>query len=160
MRYRLGLDVGTNSLGWWIWEENSDGEVVHSVDGGVRVFSDGRNPKDKTSLARKRRVPRSMRRRRDRYLKRRARLMDDLIGMDLMPPDEAERKELEPLDPYRLRARALDGPLAPYELGRALFHLNQRRGFKSNGGRHLFRDLWMTRQSESFPTRRPRYFFA
>ena len=31
-----------------------------------------------------------------------------------------------------LRARGLDENLAPHELGRALFHLNQRRGFKSN----------------------------
>ncbi|MCB2051969.1 MAG: type II CRISPR RNA-guided endonuclease Cas9, partial [Novosphingobium sp.] len=35
-------------------------------------------------------------------------------------------------DPYALRARALDQALSPHELGRALFHLNQRRGFKSN----------------------------
>jgi len=35
-------------------------------------------------------------------------------------------------DPYELRAGALDRALTPYELGRALFHLNQRRGFKSN----------------------------
>ena len=34
--------------------------------------------------------------------------------------------------PYRLRARALDHPLDPHELGRALYHLGQRRGFLSN----------------------------
>jgi len=34
--------------------------------------------------------------------------------------------------PYLLRARALDHPLEPYELGRALYHLGQRRGFMSN----------------------------
>ena len=34
--------------------------------------------------------------------------------------------------PYLLRARALDEPLSPHELGRALFHLGQRRGFLSN----------------------------
>ncbi|MBS1815955.1 MAG: type II CRISPR RNA-guided endonuclease Cas9 [Acidobacteria bacterium] len=33
---------------------------------------------------------------------------------------------------YFLRKRALDHPLEPYELGRVLFHLSQRRGFKSN----------------------------
>ena len=122
MRYRLGLDLGTNSLGWWIWE----------VDGGVRIFSDGRNPKDKTSLATARRVPRGMRRRRDRYLKRRQRLMDDLVALGLMPAEPEDRKKLEALDPYRLRRKALDEPLSAEELGRALFHLNQRRGFKSN----------------------------
>lgn len=34
--------------------------------------------------------------------------------------------------PYYLRARALDQPLPPYALGRALYHLGQRRGFQSN----------------------------
>lgn len=50
----------------------------------------------------------------------------------LMPGEEVKRKELENLDPYELRAKALDEPLSAFELGRALFHLNQRRGFKSN----------------------------
>ena len=132
MLYRLGLDVGTNSLGWWIWEEDENGLAIRAVDGGVRIFSDGRNPKDKSSLATKRRVPRGARRRRDRYLKRRTRLMDDLIRLGLMPADESARKKLEELDPYFLRTKALDAALRPHELGRALFHLNQRRGFRSN----------------------------
>jgi len=34
--------------------------------------------------------------------------------------------------PYVLRARALDQKLEPDELGRALYHLGQRRGFESN----------------------------
>jgi RuvC endonuclease subdomain 3 len=34
--------------------------------------------------------------------------------------------------PYFLRARALDNPLEPFELGRALYHLGQRRGYRSN----------------------------
>jgi len=34
--------------------------------------------------------------------------------------------------PYFLRASALSQPLQPFELGRALYHLIQRRGFKSN----------------------------
>jgi len=34
--------------------------------------------------------------------------------------------------PYILRASALDGPVEPYFIGRALYHLAQRRGFLSN----------------------------
>jgi CRISPR-associated endonuclease Csn1 len=34
--------------------------------------------------------------------------------------------------PYILRAKALDEKLEPFELGRALYHLGQRRGFLSN----------------------------
>jgi CRISPR-associated endonuclease Csn1 len=49
-----------------------------------------------------------------------------------MPFDEAERKALERLDPYEMRARALEEKLSPHQIGRALFHIDQRRGFKSN----------------------------
>jgi len=45
--------------------------------------------------------------------------------------DKGQAKSLDQL-PYFLRARALDAPLAPFELGRALYHLGQRRGFLSN----------------------------
>ena len=58
--------------------------------------------------------------------------MDTLVRHALMPADVQERKALERFDPYELRARGLDEPLMPYEFGRALFHLDQRRGFKSN----------------------------
>jgi len=73
-----------------------------------------------------------MRRRRDRYLSRRMSLMNALIKFGLMPSDQAARKALEALDPYELRTRGLDMRLEPHHLGRALFHLNQRRGFKSS----------------------------
>jgi CRISPR-associated endonuclease Csn1 len=36
------------------------------------------------------------------------------------------------MDPWKLRAEGLDRPLTPHEFGRAIFHLNQRRGFQSN----------------------------
>lgn len=131
-RYRLGLDIGTNSIGWWAVTLDAAGKPKGSLAAGVRIFGDGRNPKDGASLAVQRRVPRGMRRRRDRYLRRRSDLMEELIVLRLMPADEAERRALAKLDPYELRAKALDGKLSPHELGRALFHLNQRRGFKSN----------------------------
>jgi CRISPR-associated endonuclease Csn1 len=132
MTYRLGLDIGTNSIGWTAVTVDAHGQPNGILGQGVRIFSDGRNPKDGSSLAVQRRVPRGMRRRRDRYLDRRHDLMEALIALGLMPPDEAGRKGLETLDPYEFRAKAIHGPLTPHELGRALFHLNQRRGFKSN----------------------------
>lgn len=132
---RLGLDIGTNSIGWWLYA--TDGEVITKViDGGVRIFSDGREPskggKQGRPLAEKRRMARGMRKRRDRYLRRRATLMRRLSEAGLMPANPAQAKALETLDPYELRATGLDDPLPLHHLGRALFHLNQRRGFKSN----------------------------
>lgn len=132
MAYRFAFDMGTNSLGWAVYALDANLDPSDLVDAGVRIFSDGRDPKSGDSLAVERRGPRSMRRRRDRYLQRRTYLMDILIKSGLMPSDEAERKALEKLDPYVLRAKGLDEKLTPYEFGRALFHLNQRRGFQSN----------------------------
>lgn len=142
--YRLGLDLGTNSLGWTLINLNANDRPEGILDWGVRIFSDGRNPKDKTSLAVNRRIARGARRRRDRYLRRRHSLMWNLVRLGLMPKDRNERKKLESpkspknkkpkenITPYIFRAKALDEKLEPYELGRALYHLNQRRGFKSN----------------------------
>ena len=130
--YRLGLDMGTNSIGWAAVSLDENGEPCGVLDMGVRIFPDGRKSTDGTSNAVDRRLARGQRRRRDRYLKRRGGLLHALVEFGLMPRDEVERKALEKRDPWVLRARALDHPLEPHALGRALFHLNQRRGFKSN----------------------------
>lgn len=99
---------------------------------GVRIFTDGRNPKDGQSLAVMRRGPRAARRRRDRFLQRQ-RGLDRLLRLfGLFPDSPSEAKALAALDPLRLRAEGLDRALTPHEFGRALWHLNQRRGFKSN----------------------------
>ena len=73
-----------------------------------------------------------MRRRRDRLLKRKNRMMATLLKHGFFPQDEAARKALEKTDPFVLRAKGLDQALRPDEFARALFHINQRRGFKSN----------------------------
>lgn len=132
LRYRLALDLGTNSIGWCMLRMNPADEPVAIIRAGVRIFPDGRNPKDGASLAVTRRLARQMRRRRDRLLRRKARLMTALVRLGFFPSNEAERKSLTSLDPYVLRTRGLDQPLSPAEFARALFHLNQRRGFKSN----------------------------
>lgn len=132
---RLGLDIGTNSIGWWLYR-TVDNKITEVIDGGCRIFSDGREPAAEfrvgKPLAVKRREARSQRRRRDRYLRRKAALLKRMAAAGLMPTDPAEAKALEVLDPYALRAEGLDRALPITHFGRALFHLNQRRGFKSN----------------------------
>ncbi len=132
MRYRLALDLGSTSLGWALLRLDAQDAPVAVIKAGVRIFSDGRNPKDGSSLAVTRRAARAMRRRRDRLLKRKARMMRTLIAHGFFPAEDAARKALEPLDPYSLRAKGLNEALKPEEFARALFHINQRRGFKSN----------------------------
>ena len=92
---RLGLDIDTNSIGWWLYRTDSKGRIVGHVDGGVRLFGDGRNPKSGQSLAVARREARSGRKRRDRYLQRRADLMKAMAKAGLMLKSESERKALE-----------------------------------------------------------------
>ena len=73
-----------------------------------------------------------MRRNLDRRKLRQKHLTKFMIESGLMPADEMARKELENTDPWELRAKALDGIIPLHHLGRALFHISQRRGFKSN----------------------------
>lgn len=154
MYWRLGLDLGTNSIGWWAFrvsksKEGANGtwSPVESLDGGVYIFPDGREPAKSgrvgDSLAVARRIARGMRRNRDRGNSRFRQLIEELIQLGLLPDDEGKRRkifqtpkkttlETDAFNPYRLRAEALTRPLTKYELGRALAHLGKRRGYKSN----------------------------
>ncbi|WP_378946761.1 type II CRISPR RNA-guided endonuclease Cas9 [Mesorhizobium sp. ANAO-SY3R2] len=139
MGIRYSFDIGTNSIGWAVWRTGLDPLGIFGRDAplellgaGVRLFKDGRNPKDGQSLAAMRRVPKQARKRRDRFVLRREALIAALVEAGLMPANESERRALALRDPYQLRANGLDAALSPHEFGRALFHLHQRRGFKSN----------------------------
>ena len=131
-KYRLGLDLGTNSIGWAVLRLDNKDRPDAIIKTGSRIFTEGRNPKDLSTLNAKRRQARLMRRQRDRFVQRQKHLIHLLVQSGLMPEDKQQRKALELLDPYRLRAEGLDESLHPHHFGRALFHLNQRRGFKSS----------------------------
>ncbi len=130
--YRIGLDVGTNSLGWSVLllDKNGDPNTIEAA--GVRIFSDGRVKKSKATLAADRRVARLARRRRDRFKQRQKFLLNELTETGLFPEDEQACADLQKQNPLELRAHALNEKLSPHQIGRALFHLNQRRGFNSN----------------------------
>ncbi|MDR2155360.1 MAG: type II CRISPR RNA-guided endonuclease Cas9 [Burkholderiaceae bacterium] len=142
LSYRLALDIGSTSIGWALFRLALTGESDYRwrptalIRAGVRIFSDGREPAAPgqvgTSLAAVRREKRAQRRRRDRLLKRKDRMRDKLVEHGFFPADVTARKALERLNPYQLRAKGLDQALTPREFARALFHINQRRGFKSN----------------------------
>ncbi|MCV6599211.1 MAG: type II CRISPR RNA-guided endonuclease Cas9 [Alphaproteobacteria bacterium] len=132
MKYRLGLDMGSTSIGWSIAELNEDDIAVDIIDTGVRIFPDGRDDKSKESLCVSRRNARGARRLHNRYKQRRSDLINKLIEIGLFPMNIEDRKSLEKLNPYKLRSDSVNEKLTKYELGRALFHLSQRRGFKSS----------------------------
>jgi CRISPR-associated endonuclease Csn1 len=133
--YRLGLDLGSNSLGWFVTYLEKRGDRYEPAalgPGGVRIFPDGRDPQSGMSNAVDRRMARGTRKRRDRFVERRKELIAALIKYGLFPDNLQERKALERIDPYALRQAALTDALPAHHVGRALFHLNQRRGFQSN----------------------------
>jgi CRISPR-associated endonuclease Csn1 len=136
LKYRLALDLGTNSIGWCMLRLDMEAAPSPApnavIRAGVRVFGDGRDPMSGASLAVARRDARALRRNRDRKSDRKRRVMDALVSSGLFPTDSVERREVQRLDPYECRSRGLTELLSPYEFGRALFHLNQRRGFQSN----------------------------
>lgn len=132
----LGLDLGPNSIGWALIEEDEDHpENSRIVDMGVRIFPEGVDNFDTAkefSRNEQRRIARGMRRQTKRRARRMRYLKDALIESGLFSADAAEQTKLYACDPYELRSRALSEKLAPHEIGRLLLHLSHRRGFLSN----------------------------
>ncbi|MBN1589086.1 MAG: type II CRISPR RNA-guided endonuclease Cas9 [Pirellulales bacterium] len=158
--YRLGIDLGSASIGWAAVLENDQGEPGEILAMGVRRFEagvlgdiEGGKDESRATARRDARGPRRLTWRRQYRLRKLFRILQRL---DLLPPrkddshDERHRmladldrqirrEHIDPTDhvenqllPYRLRTRALDEPLPRHEFGRSLYHLAQRRGFLSN----------------------------
>lgn len=131
----LGLDIGTNSIGWALIESDTAGTVGKVLGIGVRVFPEGVNRDQQGAEHSKnedRRIARGMRRQIARRARRKAVLRRSLIAAGLLPTDREAQRLLDELDPYVLRREGLTRRLEPHEFGRVLVHLNQRRGFLSN----------------------------
>lgn len=132
----LGLDLGSNSIGWALLEEN-DGKPDKIIKLGSRIFTKAVEEKTPTPKNVKRRNARLTRRITQRRARRKLRMLNYLIKLNLLPPELANNPEPEKIlntlgNPYDLRAKALDNALTPFELGRVFLHLVQRRGFLSN----------------------------
>lgn len=159
MKKTLGLDLGTNSIGWSLIEEDGKGKPVGLIDCGTRIFIKAVEEKTPTPKNHKRRQARMARRLLQRRARRRRRLENYLISLGLLPaevrnpekresvlnaigkPENVHASEAQAMaDPYALRAKALDERLDPYELGKVLLHLVSRRGFQSNR-KTLFSDM-------------------
>jgi len=131
----LGLDLGSNSLGWALLEE-VDGQASSIVDIGSRIFTKAVEEKVPTPKNQKRRDMRLGRRVIQRRVRRRQRMLNYLVSLDLLSNELQRNFQPEIIlnalgDPYYLRARALDHQLTRYEFGRVLLHLVARRGFLS-----------------------------
>ncbi|QMU56110.1 MAG: type II CRISPR RNA-guided endonuclease Cas9 [Candidatus Mycalebacterium zealandia] len=134
--YTIGLDMGTNSIGWSVVEEKN-GKPKGLVSCGSRIFIRSVEDKTPTPKNQNRREKRLLRRVIERRHRRKMRLRNYLISKEFLPnslKDEPNPEtELNKLgNPYDLRAKALDEELTPHKFGRAILHLGTRRGFLSN----------------------------
>lgn len=146
----LGLDLGSNSLGWAILDDIT-GDILGK---GVVVFPEGIDAANDTleTPAAIRRAARMGRRMKFRRKTRKWQLLKVLLenGMCPLRPEELETwkktgayplankaflgwlRATDASNPYCDRAAAAEGKVEPFTLGRALYHICQRRGFKSS----------------------------
>lgn len=129
--FSLGLDIGSNSLGWAMVNDRPTPDGQNLVT-GVRIFPEGveNDGKAIATAASVRRRFRQARRQLDRRARRQRQLRAILRKAGILPADEDKMKEILARDPYILRCRGLEEELCPEQFGRALLSLNERRGFR------------------------------
>ncbi len=150
----LGLDLGTNSIGWAVVEQNDDNFSL--LDKGVRIFSEGVKSEKgvESSRAAERTSFRSARKIKYRRKLRKYETLKVLVKNNMVPLDMEELENYKksgfqayPMNdnflnwlrtddklnknPYAFRDAASRGKINPMDVGRALYHIAQRRGFLS-----------------------------
>ncbi|MDC9727486.1 MAG: type II CRISPR RNA-guided endonuclease Cas9, partial [Candidatus Thioglobus sp.] len=131
----LGLDLGSNSIGWALLNEDNK-QATEIIDLGSRIFTKAVEEKIPTPKNEKRRNMRLGRRVVQRRAQRKQRMLNYLVSLDLLPQALQNSTQPEIIlnklgDPYELRTKGLDEQLKPHEFGRILLHFVARRGFLS-----------------------------
>lgn len=132
--YRIGLTVGTASVGWSVMDIAPDGTAKRIIALNSRCYEPAEVPKTGESLAKSRRGYRSMRRIGRRRKGRKNRIKSLIQNTGIITKDELAEvfKKHDLTNIYQIRTEALDRKLDNEELARLLVHLSQRRGYKSN----------------------------
>ena len=142
----LGLDLGTNSIGWALIEDNQNkilGLGTRIFPMGVENLGDGEGEISKNAS---RTGARGVRRQFFRRRLRKQILLKALSENKMCPLEASDFQEWKKnkrfpieklttwfaLNPYELRQKALIEKLSLEEIGRIFYHLIQRRGFLSN----------------------------
>lgn len=136
MKKILGLDLGVSSIGWSVISADENGDPAEILGMGSRIvplstddaneFSTG----NAISKNQKRTQKRTTRKGYDRYQLRRENLTMELRKHQMLPDEHLIK--LPVLDLWALRANAAtEGhQLTLPEIGRVLYHINQKRGYK------------------------------
>lgn len=141
MKKILGLDLGTNSIGWVVVNEAENKEEKSSiVKLGVRVnpltvdeLTNFEKGKSITTNA-DRTLKRSMRRNLQRYKLRREHLIEILKNNGFISDNTilSENGNRTTFETYRLRAKAAIEEISLEEFARVLLMINKKRGYKSS----------------------------
>lgn len=141
MKKILGLDLGTNSIGWaLVNEKENDNEKSEIIRLGVRVnpltvdeISNFEKGKSITTNA-DRTLKRGMRRNLQRYKLRRAHLIKILKDNGFINDNTilSENGNGTTFETYRLRAKAATEEITLVEFARVLLQINKKRGYKSS----------------------------
>ncbi len=141
MKRILGLDLGTNSIGWAVVNEaESVDEVSSIVKLGVRVnpltvdeMTNFEKGKSITTNA-DRTLKRSARRNLQRYKSRRDNLIEILKENNLISDSTilSENGNKSTFETYRLRAKSAREKISLEEFARVLLMINKKRGYRSS----------------------------
>ncbi|WP_231383583.1 hypothetical protein [Methylobacter luteus] len=123
----LGLDLSANAIGWALLEE-MHGSSNRIIDLGCRIFSKALEEKAPSSKDAERRNAGLIRRILQRRARRKQRMLNYLLKLDLLPQELQTSSQPGAIlnqigNPYHLRAKALDQKLSRHELGRVILHL-------------------------------------
>ena len=159
MKKILGLDLGTNSIGWAVVNTDDNGNPIGIEGMGSRIIPMGSDKIDyeKGATITKnadRRAKRSSRRMGKRYKMRRNKLLFILDKLGMLPeqfqlkngfpianklqelellPIPRNTLQLDSLNHYELRAKALTEKVELKELGSILYQYNRLRGYSGGG---------------------------
>ena len=141
MKRILGLDLGTNSIGWaLVNEKENENEQSSIIKLGVRVnpltVDEQQNFEKGKSITTNadRTLKRGMRRNLQRYKLRRENLIEvlkenNIINVDSILYENGNRTTFETL---RLRSKAVDEEISLSDFARVLLMINKKRGYKSS----------------------------
>ncbi len=141
MKRILGLDLGTNSIGWALVDEAENKEEQSSIIRlGVRVnpltVDEQKNFEQGKSITTNayRRLKRCMRRNLQRYKLRRKNLINCLLSNGIIQETTflCESGNRTTFETYRLRAKAVTDEISLEEFARVLLMINKKRGYKSS----------------------------
>jgi CRISPR-associated endonuclease Csn1 len=141
MKKILGLDLGTNSIGWAVVNEaENETEQSSIIKIGVRVnplttdelgnFEKGKSITTNSD----RTLKRSARRNLQRYKLRKEALIKILKNNNFISDDTilSEQGNKTTFETYSLRAKAVEQEITLTEFARVLLMLNKKRGYKSS----------------------------